>query len=387
MLSTYADEPRQYPVIDAPDVVSSRPNFNIAIYGGGFASFRDGKMREDITKRLNATTPPMFIAHAFDDAALNSSILFTALKQANVASELHIFAAGAHGFGVRESGLPVAAWRDNLTNWLRWLGYLDSRAARTYARAFAAAWSGGQSTLPRFSTQYPAATFADAWASQQRIVRAALAQGDAIAGYKGAYVSAAGQASLKIDGPMHGVLLKSGRLEAAAKPAIALDDKRPLLVETEIGYVIATDIGTQLRSPRQAVTSIEALVPVIELPVNVAPLMGGIADAMDGVAANIGSHRYIVGAPVGPESVNDLDALAVTLQRDGQQLHQGTGSEVKDGQAMNLLRLINQIIAQGHVLHRGDIIICGSLGGAKPGAKGKYVATYGPLGTIEFTLE
>jgi 2-keto-4-pentenoate hydratase len=37
-------------------------------------------------------------------------------------------------------------------------------------------------------------------------------------------------------------------------------------VETEIAYVIATDIGAQLTVPRQALTTIQAVMPVIELP-------------------------------------------------------------------------------------------------------------------------
>lgn len=51
------------------------------------------------------------------------------------------------------------------------------------------------------------------------------------------------------------------------------------------------------------------------------------------------------------------------------------------------MTLINQIVDQGHVIHRGDIIICGALGGAKPGEKGSYRADFGALGTIEFRLE
>lgn len=51
------------------------------------------------------------------------------------------------------------------------------------------------------------------------------------------------------------------------------------------------------------------------------------------------------------------------------------------------MTLLNQILDQGQVLHKGDLIICGALGGAKPGQKGAYRADYGPLGTIEFELK
>jgi 2-keto-4-pentenoate hydratase len=389
MLAVYQGaNDRQYAAVDAADTFSTRPDFNVVMYGGGFADFRTNALRPDIASRLDKTAPPMFVAHAYDDAALSSIILAGALKRARVPhSELHVFAAGAHGFGVRESGLPVAHWRELCLDWLAGQGFLDSAAVRAYAKSYLAAYDGGAAKLPRFSAGKNTAGIADAFAAQQRLVRHALAGGDAVAGYKGAFTSDAAQKSFGIAQPLHGVLFKSGRLDAAATKTIVVDPKRPLIVETEIGYVIAVDIGTKLRVPRQAVTTVEAVVPVIELPINTGALMDGHASAADLVATNVGSYRYLVGAPLAPEKAGDFDALRVSLQRDGQTLHESTGADVKGGQAENLMALINQIVDQGHVLHRGDIVICGALGGGKPGAKGRYVADYGALGKIEFTLE
>jgi 2-keto-4-pentenoate hydratase/acetyl esterase/lipase len=387
MLSTYtAGADRQYARVDAADEFSTRPAFNIAIYGGGFANGRENKMRDDIASRINADTPPMFIVHAFDDAALSSVILMNALKRANVVSELHIFGAGAHGFGVRDSGLPVGEWRALCLNWLRWQGYLDGQTVRTYARDFVRARDGG-GAMTRFSAGKEMPDLAQAFAVQHRVVRATLKQGAEITGYKAAYTSAAARSAVGVSHPLHGVLFKQGRLEAAATKTIAHDPKKPVLVETEIGYVMATDIGSKLTVPRQAMTTVEAIVPVIELPTNVAALVEGKVAAVDLVAANGGSNQYIVGAPVAPTDAGDLDALRVSLRRDGQVLHDTTGANVVDGQAKNLMTLINQIIDQGHVIHRGDIIVSGALERAHPGEKGSYAAEFGALGKIEFKIE
>lgn len=387
MLSVYHAEPRQYAPVDDADRLSTRPDFNLAIYGGGFADPRHNALREDITKRLDATTPPMFIAHAFDDAALNSIILMNALKRANVASELHVFGAGGHGFGTRDTGLPLGHWRELCLNWLGWQGYLDPAPVRTFARDYFAGWTSGAAALPRFTAAGQSDDPALAYAAQRRVVRQTLACGTTVAGYKGAFTSAAAQASIGVRGPMHGVLFKSGRLDASPAPAVALEPNRPLFVETEIGYIMAVDIGTKLRVPRQALTAVESMVPVIELPVNVAPLLGGSVKAADVIAANFGSSRYIVGKPVSPLILNPPDTFPVTLKRDGQVLHETTGADVLGGQAQNLMTVINQVIDQGYVIHQGDLIICGALGGAKPAAKGSYTATYGRLGTIDFKLE
>jgi 2-keto-4-pentenoate hydratase/acetyl esterase/lipase len=385
VMSVYKE--RQYTPIDAADALSARPDFNIAIYGGGFANMRTNDMRADIASRIGKDTPPMFIAHAFDDGALSSIILMNALKRANVPSELHIFGAGAHGFGVRASGAPVGQWQDLCLNWLRWQGYLDTAAVRAFAKTFIKAQSDDSASLPRFSVVNRSADVAQAFAAQHRIVRDAVQHGDEIAGYKGAYTSSAAQARAKVSGRAHGVLLKSGRVDATAATTIPLNAKRPIFVETEIGYVIAVDIGSKLTVPRQALTCFEAVAPVIELPYNAGPRMGGESNGLDGIGGNIGSGRFIVGTSVAPNKIPDLDAVSVVLRRDAETLHTGKGADVQGGQGANLMAIINQVIEQGHVIHRGDIIICGNLGGAREGKPGSYSADYGALGKIEFKLE
>lgn len=387
MLSVYQREgDRQYPRVNSVDGFSTRPDFNIAIYGGGFADVRANALREDVAARIDANAPPMFIVHAFDDGALSSVILMNALKRAGVASELHIFGAGAHGFGVRDTGLPVGEWRELCLNWLRWQGFLDTPAVRKYARGFLRA-RDGEGAFGRFGAQAADADVTQAFAAQRRVVRAARANGAEVAGYKAAYTSAAAQAGAGVTQPLHAVLFKAGRLEAAAAKTIAHDPKKPVLVETEIGYVMATDIGTKLTLPRQAMTTVEAIVPVIELPVNLPALVEGKFQAVDLVAANGGSNVFIVGESVAPAEIGDVDALRVTLRRDGQVLHETTGANAAGGQAKNLMTLINQIVEQGRVIHRGDIIIAGALERAHPGEKGKYSADFGELGKIEFAIE
>lgn len=385
LLSVFHAEARQYPRVDDADTLSTRPDFNIAIYGGGFAT--QNALREDIQSRINQSTPPMFVAHAFDDAAMSSVVLMAALKRANIPSELHIFAAGAHGFGVRDSGLTVAHWRDRCLGWLAQLGYLDPAGVRGFARDFAAATDPRK--RPSFSQVNPKATLDHAFAAQRRLVAATVAQGGAVAGYKGAFTTAAAMSGNGLKTPLHGVLFKAGRIDATAGTPATVKGNPALLVETEIGYVIATDIGTKLRVPRQALTTIEALVPVIELPNNPGVMKDGklTVQPLDAVAGNIGSNQFIVGATVSPATLANPDALAVSLARDGKRLHETTGAEASGGQAEMLMTLINQIVEQGHVLHRGDIIITGALGGAKPAEKGSYTADFGQLGKIEFKVE
>jgi len=387
MLSVYWNEPRQYPPVDAADTLSTRPDFNICMYGGGFANNVMTALREDIASRINKSTPPMFISHAFDDQAQSSVVLMGALKRANIPSEIHLYAAGAHGFGVRDSGLPVNQWREACLTWLAWQGYLDSAAVRTYTKAYLQARDADAAALPRFSAANRAGDFAQAFAVQRRIVNDATRHGAVIAAYAAAFTTAAAQKANRVTQPVPRVLFKSGRVDASANPTIAVDPKHPVLIETGIGYVIANDIGTKLRVPRQALTTVEAIVPVVELPANFAPRMGGNVNGLDAAAVNVGSGQYLVGPSVAPREIENPDAIIVSLQRDGKPLHTASGADVNDGQAKTVMNVINQIIDQGRVIHRGDIIIVGGLGGAKPGEQGNYTADFGKLGTIRFKLE
>jgi 2-keto-4-pentenoate hydratase/acetyl esterase/lipase len=374
-------DPRQYETIDASDSFSCRPDFVAMIYPGGLTFGNSGTVKEPLGSKIGRDSPPMFFVHASDDAAENSLAYAVALKKARVPVEVHIYRDGAHGFGVRESGSPVGTWTARFEDWMRSLGYLDKPSVRSYAYDFAAALQSN-GALPRFPD---AATLEDAFAAQRRFVRG-LKDGT-MAGFKGGAVTDEAQKSLGLNHPLTGVLLSSGRLNAADKPVIQLAPAPDTIVETEIGYVIGENIATQLANDTQARECVQSIVPVIELPQNYARRMGTSAlTAKDMVASNVGSTRYIVGTPKNAVGL-DANAVKVSLKRDGQTLHETTGASVKGGQWTNLRMLLNQLTAHGHTVRAGSIVICGALGGPKPGEPGRYQADYGELGSIEFELQ
>jgi hypothetical protein len=46
------------------------------------------------------------------------------LKSAKVPAEMHIYAQGGHGYGLRSTALPVTAWPREVEKWLRTIGVL-----------------------------------------------------------------------------------------------------------------------------------------------------------------------------------------------------------------------------------------------------------------------
>ncbi len=100
----------------------SRPAFVAPIYGWG----PGGKLTKDRAP-VPGDAPPMFIAAATDDSfglAPEGVALYENWTGAQKSAELHMYAKGGHGFGVRKQNLPTDHWIDRFTDWLESQGWL-----------------------------------------------------------------------------------------------------------------------------------------------------------------------------------------------------------------------------------------------------------------------
>lgn len=374
---------REYDQIDAADQQSCRPDFAGLIYPGGLFQ-RGGTIKDGIATNINSSLPPVFMAQAFDDFVQDSLTLGLALKRARVPTEIHIYHEGAHGFGVRETGLPVSDWKNRFVAWLDALTFLDPPKVRRLAASTAIALQAGEAP-PKFTDAMPEGTLADAYLVQRRIVNRRK-ENDRVSGYKGAGASVAAQKALGIDAPLTGVLFRGGQLAGDAGPiAVERAAGEHIAVETEIGYVMGVDFSFAVPTDAHAKDAVAAIVPVIELP-RTYDSGTTTPDARNLVAENIGSARYIVGKKIAPGEV-DPNTWQISLQRDGSILHETTGGTVNGGQWHNLRSIINQVTGEGHVLRAGDIIICGALGKVEAGEPGKYTAKYGDAQAITFEVK
>jgi acetyl esterase/lipase len=127
-LSTHSDQ-RLYDSIDAADQLSCRPDFAVIIYPG-YLALADQNFAPNPDIRVTDKTPPSFIVQAEDDTVHveNSTVYFLALKNAKVPAELHIYAQGGHGYGLRHSPLPVTTWPESVETWLRTIQMLPTTA-------------------------------------------------------------------------------------------------------------------------------------------------------------------------------------------------------------------------------------------------------------------
>jgi acetyl esterase/lipase len=126
-LSTHFTQ-RLYDPIDAADQQSCRPDFAVIVYPG-YLALSEQNFAPNPEIRVTADTPPSFLVQAEDDSVHveNSTVYFLALKNAKVPAELHIYAEGGHGYGLRRTALPVTAWPQLVETWLRTIKMLPAQ--------------------------------------------------------------------------------------------------------------------------------------------------------------------------------------------------------------------------------------------------------------------
>jgi endo-1,4-beta-xylanase len=108
MASTCCDAGRP----NSPDPVereSSRPDFTVLGYPGGLAD----------KVQVTAFCPQIFMFSAYDDrTSTTNASLFLKYTAVGVPAEIHIYAQGGHGFGIRNRPLPASSWPLRLLDWM-----------------------------------------------------------------------------------------------------------------------------------------------------------------------------------------------------------------------------------------------------------------------------
>jgi 2-keto-4-pentenoate hydratase len=188
-----------------------------------------------------------------------------------------------------------------------------------------------------------------------------------------------------MDGPLSAVLLASGWIESTGDTSLKIREGGGPAIETEIGLILDEPVHDEIPDVAALKQNVRALVAVVELPASTKDwsLPTTIADI---VAINVGSDRFIIGQP--NKNLNlDLESLPIQLTHDGKVINDTTGGDANRGQWWNFLHQINHAVRQGYSLEAGHLIITGALGKINNTGPGDYIAGFGDLGTIRFTLK
>ena len=205
------------------------------------------------------------------------------------------------------------------------------------------------------------------------------------AGFKAGLTSNAGQKKFAVDGPVAGVLLPKGRLQAVDGVAvIKLRDFNTAMFEAEIGFLFRQRIGRPVASIKALKSNVAFVLPVVEVPDLAFDRTG--FKGVDIVANNVLARQFITGRQRPAKGI-DLDALTVVIDKDKQTLLKGRGSDAMGSQWQALLWLVNKTIANGWQIEPGQLLITGALGRMLPAKAGQYHIDFGDLGQIDFIVQ
>ncbi len=103
-----------------PPGIGCVPDFGVLVYPA-YLSDPDDPFAISPEVKVTDTTPPTFIVFAHDDHRYveGSARFYLQMLKSKRPCELHIFAKGGHGFGMRETGQPVAEWPGLALDWMK----------------------------------------------------------------------------------------------------------------------------------------------------------------------------------------------------------------------------------------------------------------------------
>jgi acetyl esterase/lipase len=113
---------RLYAPVDDADRESARPDFAVLVYPGHLAT-DNNSLNPNVP--VSGETPPTFLVQAENDETdgVHQSLVYdTALMRVGVPVEMHLYAQGGHGFGLRRTPFPITAWPRLVETWLRTIG-------------------------------------------------------------------------------------------------------------------------------------------------------------------------------------------------------------------------------------------------------------------------
>lgn len=248
------------------------------------------------------------------------------------------------------------------------------------ARLLARSWTGGEH-IEALAQEWRPATRAEGYAIQSEW---AGVLGQAVAGWKIAATSQAGQRHIAVSGPLAGpVFAHRVRADGARIP---LDANRMRVAECEIVFRFARALAPRAsRYGRDEVlATVASLHPGIEAP-DSRFLEFERAGEAQLIADCACTNDMVVGAPVAPDALRtqQLPTLAVhALSSDGRRL-QGLGSNVLGDPVDALVWLVNELSGAGQPIESGQFVTTGACVAPIPVVPGQAVeADFGWIGRV-----
>lgn len=198
-------------------------------------------------------------------------------------------------------------------------------------------------------------------------------------GYKLGYTSAAMREQMNIDAPNYGVLTED-LMVPEGNCRVDTENLIHPRVEPEIALLVGRDLepGTSRAGVFAAVDAVMAALEIVDTRYE-----SYVFKAVDNIADNSSSARFVLGAPRRLSAIEDLRLCGVILSCGGAAVDQGVGANALGDPLLALCWLTNELAARKERLLAGSIILTGGLTKSHPGTRGStFIAEFGGLGTV-----
>lgn len=215
------------------------------------------------------------------------------------------------------------------------------------------------------------ATLDDAYAVQQCLVAAAVADGRRVVGNKVGLTSRVMQEQLGVDEPDFGVLFDDMVLDDGADLATVPYPLVAPRVEAEIAFLLGRDVtgpGTTAVDVLRATEAVTASLEVIDSRV-----ANWDIELVDTVADNASSAYAVLGSGLRDPRQVDLALAGVVMRSGGEVVGTGAGAAALGHPANAVAWLANTLAARGECLSAGAVVLSGACHAAVAVAPGDAV--------------
>ncbi|MBM3821291.1 MAG: hydratase [Verrucomicrobia bacterium] len=255
---------------------------------------------------------------------------------------------------------------------------MNPQAAKAAAECIWQAWTE-ERRIDAIPESFRPRSRAEGYAVQRQL---AEVSGQATLGWKIAATSQAGQAHLRVDGPLAGRLL-AGRVGADGA-SIRLGNNGMRVAEAEFAFRLRRDLPSQA-SPYEfdeVLEAIDTLHPAIEVPDSRFRDFCAVGDAQL-IADDACAFQFVLGEPVRDWRHLDLATHVVRVLINGVPMREGKGANVLEDPRRAMHWIANELRVYGPGLRSGDIVTTGTAVvpvAIEPGCR--VLADFGSLGQV-----
>jgi len=235
------------------------------------------------------------------------------------------------------------------------------------------------------SLRYPEMGMDDAYAIQNALYQAKLAEGRKVIGWKIGLTSKAMQSALGIDIPDSGILFDDMLFQSGAEiPKGRFIQPR---MEAEIAFVMKAPLGGAEVTRADVLAATDYVTPAIEILdtriLRADPATGQTRKVFDTISDNAANAGIVLGTQQHSPDQVDLRWVGAMVFRNGEIEETGLGAGVLNDPAESVVWLACRMSQYGQKIEAGQVILSGSfIRPVECPSGAQIIADYGSFGTV-----